>query len=75
MQTNNKPNKTEQPATKRGDHAKHYAVATVKVAFALAFLLAAGSLAGYFSLNAITKEILAGLNGILGIWILISNVR
>lgn len=57
------------------DQAKQYATSTVKVALALAFVIAAMNLAGYLQLSAVAKEVLAAINGVTGIWILISNVR
>lgn len=55
--------------------AKQYAQSTIKVALALAFVIAALNLGGYLQLSAIAKEVLAGINGLTGIWILISNVQ
>jgi hypothetical protein len=52
-----------------------YAISAVKVSLALAFVAAALNLGGYLQLNSIAKEILAAISGLMGIWILISNVR
>lgn len=54
---------------------RQYAQSTIKVALALAFVVAALNLGGYLQLSALAKEILAVINGLTGVWILISNVR
>lgn len=61
--------------TKKTETAKGYAQSTIKVALALAFVIAALNLGGYLQLSSVAKEVLAGVNGLTGIWILISNVR
>lgn len=61
--------------TNKSSVAKQYAQSTIKVALALAFVVAALNLGGYLQLSAVAKEILAVINGLTGVWILVSNVR
>ncbi len=67
--------KTAEQKSPKGAVLKQYAQSTIKVALALAFVIAALNLGGYLQLGSIAKEVLAVINGLTGIWILVSNVR
>jgi hypothetical protein len=67
--------KTPSTTPTRNETIKRYAQSTIKVALALAFVIAALNLGGYIQLSSFAKEVLAVINGLTGIWILVSNVQ
>lgn len=75
MQTTNKTKAAVAVEPKRGENAKRLLVAAIKITIALSFLVAGLDLAGYIGLAKDAKLVLAALDGITGIWILLSNVR
>ena len=52
---------------------KVYATAAIKVAIALTLLLGALNMGGYVALGALTKDIVAGVMLVIGVWILLKN--
>lgn len=71
----NKKTTTTEDVAKQPKKYKRWIVSGVKVTLALAFLIAGLDLAGYVAITSEVKLALAALNGITGIWILLSNVR